>query len=250
MIRIAAFNLENLFTRPAAMNQETDAEGREAIEDHATANSIAEKATYSAADKAKLLELTAKYKWHHKNPPKNALVQLQKIRGTLFRTPAGGPVEVAASGRASWIGWFELLCEGVNWKATENTGLVISEIKPHILVAVEVENRPTLERFNKQILKAKFGVEYPHYMVIDGNDQRGIDLDVLSRYPIAEIRSHVDDRGANGERLFSRDCPEFDILLPGDERVVVIPNHLKSKRNGDDQQGRTGAGSRPRARTQ
>lgn len=71
---LGGFNLENLFTRPAAMNQETDAEGREAIEDHVAANAIAEKMTYSAADKAKLLELTAKYKWHNKNPPKNALV--------------------------------------------------------------------------------------------------------------------------------------------------------------------------------
>lgn len=234
MIRLAAFNLENLFTRPAAMNQETDAAGREAIEDHAAANSIAEKAVYSAADKAKLLELTAKYKWHVKSPPKNALVQLKKIRGSLFRKPATGPVEVVAAGRASWVGWFELLCEDVNWEATENTGLVISEVNPHVLITVEVENRPTLERFNKQVLGAKFGVEYPHYMVIDGNDQRGIDIGLLSRYPIVEIRSHVDDLRANGEHLYSRDCPEFDIILPGGERVVVIPNHLKSKRNGDD----------------
>ncbi|HYG81625.1 MAG TPA: endonuclease/exonuclease/phosphatase family protein [Pyrinomonadaceae bacterium] len=235
MIRFATFNIENLFTRPAAMNQETDAEGREAIEDHATANSIAEKATYSAADKAKLLELTAKYKWHYKDPPRNALVQLQKVRGQLFRKPQNGPVEVVASGRTSWVGWFDLLCEDVNWKATENTGRVISEIKPDILICVEVENRPTLARFNKQVLGAKFGVEYPHFMVIDGNDQRGIDLGILSRCPIVEMRSHVDDLRANGERLYSRDCPEFDIILPEGERVVVIANHLKSKRNGDTQ---------------
>lgn len=235
MIRFATFNLENLFTRPVAMNQDTDAAGREAIEDHATANSIVGKETYSAGDKTKLLELTAKYKWHYKDPPKNALLQLQKIRGPLFRKPQNGPVEVVANGRASWVGWFQLLCEDVNWKATENTGRVISEVKPDILITVEVENRPTLERFNKQVLGAKFGLEYPHFMVIDGNDQRGIDLGILSRYPIVEIRSHVDDLRSNGERLFSRDCPEFDIILPRGERVVVLPNHLKSKRNGDDQ---------------
>lgn len=38
MIRIATFNLENLFTRPVAMNQDTDEAGREGIENHATAN--------------------------------------------------------------------------------------------------------------------------------------------------------------------------------------------------------------------
>jgi hypothetical protein len=36
MIRLATFNLENLFTRPVAMNQESDEAGRKAIEDHAT----------------------------------------------------------------------------------------------------------------------------------------------------------------------------------------------------------------------
>lgn len=235
MIRLATFNLENLFTRPAAMNQDNDADGREAIEDHATANEIAEKDTYSDADKAKLLELTAKYKWHSLNPPKNALVQLKKIRGALFRKPKDGPVTVIASGRASWTGWFELLCEDVNWKATSNTGRVISEVTPHILIAVEVENRPTLERFNDQVLRAQFSQEYPHFMVIDGNDLRGIDLGILSKYPIIEMRSHVDERMPSGDRLFSRDCPEFDIEVPGAGRVVVIPNHFKSKRNGDDQ---------------
>ena len=85
MIRIASFNLENLFTRPVAMNAETDAEGRKAIEDHATANAIIAKPVYSQDDKDVLIDLSAIYKWHLLNPPANALVQLQKIRGQLFR---------------------------------------------------------------------------------------------------------------------------------------------------------------------
>ena len=72
-------------------------------------------------------------------------------------------------------------------------------------------------------------------MVVDGNDSRGIDVGILSRYPIVEIRSHVDDPDADGNRLFSRDCPEYDIILPTENRLVLIPNHLKSKRNGDNQ---------------
>jgi endonuclease/exonuclease/phosphatase family metal-dependent hydrolase len=235
MIRIATFNLENLFTRPAAMNQDTDAAGRKAIEDHALANGIVVKETYSDEDKATLLELTARYKWHYLNPPMNAFVQLQKTRGQLFRRPQNGPVEVAANGRADWVGWFELRREDVAWQATFNTGRVISEVRPDILITVEVENRPTLERFNDQVLRARFDAAYPHWMVVDGNDPRGIDLGILSRFPIVEIRSHVDDPAPTGGRLFSRDCPEFDIILPGGDRLVILPNHLKSKRNGNDQ---------------
>ena len=235
MIRIASFNLENLFTRPAAMNGQNDAAGRKAIEDHATANGIADKDVYSTEDKARLIELTEKYKWHLLNPPANSLVQLQKIRGKLFYTPQNGPVRIVANGRGEWTGWFELRRDDVKWIATRNTGRVIFETKPDILITVEVENRPTLEKFNQQVLHAEFGFSYPHVMVIDGNDTRGIDLGILSRYPITQMRSHVDDPTDSGGKVFSRDCPEYDIILPNMQRIVIIPNHLKSKRSGNDQ---------------
>ncbi len=234
MIKIASFNLENLFTRPVAMNKKTDEAGRKAIEDHAAANAIAEKALYSQDDKDKLIALSQKYKWHILNAPKNALVQLQKVRGQLFRKPKNGPLEVVANGREDWIGWFELLKEDVKWQATFNTGRVIHAVNPDILITVEVENRPTLARFNQQILEAQFGLSYKHFMVIDGNDTRGIDLGIMSRFPIKEIRSHVDDPSGTGF-IFSRDCPEYDIVLPGGERLIILPNHFKSKRNGNDQ---------------
>ena len=121
---------------------------------------------YTQADKNKLLELSQKYKWHSLNPPKNALVQLQKVRGQLFRKPQNGPLEVVANGSGDWTGWFELLKEDVKWKATYNTGRVIHEVNPDILITVEVENRPTLDRFNSQVLQSQFGLSYKHFMVI------------------------------------------------------------------------------------
>jgi endonuclease/exonuclease/phosphatase family metal-dependent hydrolase len=234
-IRIATFNLENLFTRPTAMNQDTDAEGRKAIEDHATANAIIAKAIYSLTDKKKLVTLSEKYGWHKLNAPSNALVYLNKIRGQLFRKPAHKPLEVVAQGRADWTEWFELKRDDVTWKATYNTGRVIDAVNPDILITIEVENRPTLIRFNEQVLGAQFQKAYPHVMVLDGNDERGIDVGILSRFPIESIRSHTDDLEPNGSKTFSRDCPEYDALLPGGKRIIVLPNHFKSKRNGDDE---------------
>jgi endonuclease/exonuclease/phosphatase family metal-dependent hydrolase len=67
-------------------------------------------------------------------------------------------------------------------------------------------------------------------MVIDGNDDRGIDVGVMTRagYEIVSIRSHVDDNDALG-RVVSRDCPEYTITTPTGARLVVLVNHLKSK---------------------
>lgn len=235
MIRIATFNLENLFTRPSAMNKDSDAEGRQAIEDHAELNGIIAQDVYSPADKTRLIALSNHYKFHVLNPPASALVRLQKIRGQLFRKPKNGPLQVTATGRADWTGWFELKREDVKWQATFNTGRVIAENRPDILIIVEVENRPTLRRFCDQVLDAEFGFQYPYFMVIDGNDDRGIDVGIASRFPILQMQSHVHDPAPNGNAVFSRDCPEYDIELPSGERIVILPNHFKSKRNGNDQ---------------
>lgn len=74
------------------------------------------------------------------------------------------------------------------------------------------------------------GTPYEFVMVIDGNDDRGIDVGVMARagYEIVGIRSHVDDADLEG-RVFSRDCPEYTITTPTGATVVVLVNHLKSK---------------------
>lgn len=233
-ITIATFNLENLFTRPTAMSGADDDAGRQAIEDHAVANAIADKPVYSDADKATLIALSQRYGWHLRNPPSNSLLFLQKIRGRLFSNTQAQGLQVVAKGRADWTGWFELRRSDVRWEATFNTARVIDAQKPDILCIVEVENRPTLKHFNEQVLEAKFGWSFPHFMVLDGNDDRGIDVGLASKFPIETMRSHVDDGIEDGPPTFSRDCPEYDLLLPGGGRLVVIPNHFKSKRNGDD----------------
>ncbi|EJN31872.1 metal-dependent hydrolase [Pseudomonas sp. GM78] len=235
-IRIASFNLENLFTRPSAMVVD-DPKGQQAIDDHALANAIIAKLVYSDEDKKTLLDLDRRYHFSALNPPSKALLTLNKVRGQLFRRSNNGVVSVVANGRGDWTGWFELRREDVSWQAVMNTGRVIEAVNPDILICVEVENRPTLQRFNEQVLGATFGRGFPHVMVIDGNDARGIDVGLLSRYPIIGIRSHVDDE-FEGKRIFSRDCPEYVLQLPSGKQLVVCPNHFKSKRGGDDEQAK------------
>ncbi len=53
-------------------------------------------------------------------------------------------------------------------------------------------------------------------------------------FPIGTVRSHVDDLKPDGFPIFSRDCPEYEITTPSGARVIVIPNHFKSKFGGND----------------
>lgn len=97
--------------------------------------------------------------------------------------------------------------------AIENTGRVINEVKADVLCLVEVESRPVLRRFNDTILKE---APYPHAMLIDGNDERGIDVGLLCRRPVRDMRSHVDDLDpVTRWPVFSRNCAEFEIDIPG-----------------------------------
>jgi hypothetical protein len=45
------------------------------------------------------------------------------------------------------------------------------------------------------------------------------------------VRTHIHDGGAT--RIFSRDCPEFEVLLPDGTSLWVLGNHFKSKGYGN-----------------
>ena len=121
-IRIASFNLENLFTRPSAM-VDGGAAGQQAIDDHAAANAIIEQPTYSAEDQAALLELDRRYRFSAINPPSKALVTLNKVRGQLFRRSRDGVVTVVEVGRGEWTSWLRQSARAfrTSWSSTAMT---------------------------------------------------------------------------------------------------------------------------------
>ena len=57
MVRIASFNVENLFARPKAFNTADWSLGRPALDAYSDVNVLLAKASYSAADKLKIRDL-------------------------------------------------------------------------------------------------------------------------------------------------------------------------------------------------
>lgn len=226
-MRLASFNLESLFDRPKAFNQATIEAGKAILDEFGNLNSLLAKPAYSAADKAAILKGLEDFGVLKKDDG-GEFVLLRQNHGKLLKRPPQGPVEVVASGRGDWIGWLELKTEPVNEIATQNTARVIWEVNADVLGTIEVDNRVALQRFNAQLVSAPNFARYPHAMVIDGNDDRGIDVGIMSRFPIATMRSHVDDL-KNGNLIFSRDCPEYEITLPGGGTLLLLVNHFKSK---------------------
>jgi endonuclease/exonuclease/phosphatase family metal-dependent hydrolase len=230
-IRIATFNMENLFSRPRALNLEHLSDGKPIIEKIAKLIVILEKETYSASDKKFIKDAIESYGPTQK--AEDRFFEINEIRGSLYKKKTIGNKTVAvveADGRADWVGWVVFVKDEVKFAATENTARVVQAVNADVLLAVEAEDRSTLGFFNDQVL-ADFSTSYAYNLLVDGNDQRGIDIGIYSRFPIVSVRSHVFDTDGQGV-IFSRDCPEFEIALPGGDSLWILGNHWKSKANG------------------
>jgi len=122
----------------------------------------------------------------------------------------------------------------VNGPQRRNTARVITENQPDILAVQEVENIMALKLFDRNYLNKS----YEYKMLIDGNDSRGIDVGIFSKYPIVHVRSFQFDKDQEGTFIFSRDCLEADILLPNKKLLTVYVNHFKSKIGGGEERRR------------
>ncbi|QWG15192.1 endonuclease/exonuclease/phosphatase family protein [Bradyrhizobium sediminis] len=231
-MRLAAYNVENLFDRAKAMNLDSWAEGKPILTAFAKLNSLLGEISYSTADKRKMVELMIELGLEKSD--KGPFVILRRNHGGLVKRPRTGGLEIIADGSADWVGSLELRDEPIDENAVRNTARVLADLEADVVGVIEAENRPALNEFNRIMIPAAGGTAFRHVMVIDGNDERGIDVGLLCRegFAIDVMRSHVDDRMANGVETFSRDCPEYHLTTPNGNRLVVMVNHFKSKGYG------------------
>jgi endonuclease/exonuclease/phosphatase family metal-dependent hydrolase len=232
-MRLASYNVENLFNRAKIMNSAGNwTDSKAVLEAYAGLNGLLGTPVYSPAVKARIVQhLEALGLGASDTGP---YVILRRNKGGLLKRPRGGGIEIVASGRADWVGSLDLIEEPIDAQAMRNTARAIDALNADVLGVVEAESRPALAAFNEDIMLAVGGQPFEHVMLIDGNDTRGIDVGVMTRpgFPVGFMRSHVDDRDGRGAPIFSRDCPVYQIATPGGETLLFLVNHLKSKGYG------------------
>ena len=128
VLRLGAFNVENLFRRPKAINTLgwNEGKGKEVLAAYAALEDVLQEQTYGPAEKQRILDHLKTLGLLRSDDSQWAF--LRRSRGELLRRPRNGPVEVIASGRGDWIGWLELKKESVNEVATRNTARKSSTI--------------------------------------------------------------------------------------------------------------------------
>lgn len=226
--RLAAYNVENMFDRPAVMDSEDWMRGAAVLAAHARVNELIQREEYDADTRAEILEQLAILGLVRSDVSEFAI--LRKLRGSFLVRRRDGTTEVVADGRADWVGFVELTTEPVTELASTHTAMVMRDVGADVLGVVEAESRPVLEMFSSVLLRQVDWTPYDEVLLIDGNDMRGIDVGMLARagHTVTDIRTHVYDRDADGV-VFSRDCAEYHLRTPGGERLVVLVNHFKSK---------------------
>jgi len=178
-MRLAIYNVENLFDRAKAMNLDTWDEGKPVLEAFAELNQLLGSIRYTDADKARMADLMIELGL--KRSDTGPFVILRRNRGGLVKRPRDGGIEIVADGRVDWVGTLELRDEPVNELAMRHTARVMVDVGADVLGVVEAESRPVLSAFNDEILPAIGGTPFRHVMVIDGNDERGIDVGLVTR---------------------------------------------------------------------
>jgi len=111
---------------------------------------------------------------------------------------------------------------------------VFHKLDADVLALQEVENRGVLTEFVGAYL-ADMG--YQEIVLYEGNSDRGIDVGLLSRFPIGAVTSHRhrDFVDGNGDPMrFHRDLLQVEILPKGRRPFEVWVVHLKSKYGGAD----------------
>jgi predicted extracellular nuclease len=214
-IRIATYNVENLFTRAKILNLNDNEKIDELLKKLARFRGLLiDKSDYGPFKK----EIEELYKDLSDYVQIN--IRSSKVGRSLFNKGA-----LVAKGKADWEGFVDLARDRFSSEQVKNTGLVIKTVDADIQCLVEVESRLALQRFDTDILKNR----YEDLLVIDGNDTRGIDVAAGGKknFPITGVATNIFARDKDGV-VFSRDCLEATFKV-GSKTLTVLVNHFKAK---------------------
>lgn len=173
-------------------------------------------------------------------PAHKAAAEEPPAKWTAYRDVKDGIVKIATYNVFNFFDDFDdpyVENERLPGKSKEELALlakVIHEVDADLLALEEVENRPFVSQFVHEYLG---DMGYAEVVFFEGNSDRGIDVALLSRFPVGEVTSHrhFEFADANGRPMrFQRDLLQARIEPKGYAPFDVYVVHLKSKYGGEE----------------
>ena len=225
-MKIATFNIQNLFHRDKSL----------------TAPSLGHNAQQWAEELDRLMRL------HRKGPndfdrirelsfllgfekvDTSRYAVLRKRNGRLYFQERGFSNEMKASHLTNWNGWMALHTVPLDEIAITNKARVVTEADADILLVRQVEDRASLLEFNKKLVLEFDVLPYEQIIAIEGNNSQGLGMGILTRngYVLDSIKTHVHDTDGEGDPLFNIDCPEYTVVTPSGEEIIIVDTQLSA----------------------
>lgn len=221
-MKIASFNIENIFHRDSSLVKRTLNESINLwVEEF---EQLMCKTPREGNEIARMRELSFLLGFH-----KSAIepfVVMRKKAGELYIRKKNFRPENRAVPMNGWNGWVKVNSKPIYEQAIQNKARVISEINPDILILQEVEDRHSLLDFNKHYLPE--GVRFSEILLMSGNDSEGRELAIMTKdgFEITQARSYADTLH-NGKRLFDKDFQEYEIRSPQGNSISILSVHLQ-----------------------
>lgn len=233
-MKIASFNIENLFHRDNALLESNTSENLKCwiTEFHL----LIAQPLRGENQLARLRELA--FLLGFSNTVKEPYLVMRRKGGQHYIKPLGLAREERATAKLGWNGWVALHNSPVDGKAVRNKIRIVADANADILVLQEVEDRPALTEFNA-LLKKRHKIDYDQILFLEGTDAHGRGMAILTRngYIVESVASHAHVNHEPSRALFERECPLHEIRTPDGERLVLVNTHFDAPSDQEDYHG-------------
>ncbi len=187
-MKIATFNIQNLFHRDKSLIKKPI--GKNLMDWIQELDSLMRKPSNTLSEQDRIRELSFLIGFEKFSPKPYAV--LRKKAGFLYMKGLHHSSDSKASDLTNWNGWIALQTMPINPLATDNKALVLAAVNADVLLLQEIEDRASLEEFNRQVLP-KFNCKpYVQSFVIQSEESIGKENAILLRegYTLASVKTY------------------------------------------------------------
>lgn len=230
-MKIATFNIQNLFHRHKELNKIPA--GKCALQWINEMDSLIRKQVKEPRDIDRIKELS--FLIGFENLDRSNYAIMRKKGGELFFQRKPSSLELKADHLTDWKGWTEIKTLPIDPVSIQNKARVIAEVNSDILLLQEVEDRSSLLQFNRDFLPCFNGVPYRELVVLQGNDERGLEMALLTNngYYLRGIETFSNDYEENENLLFDKNLMQYQIITPSQNKIWIIVVHFQDQKSLD-----------------